>query len=165
VGFSRCPGGLSTPGTPLPLVLTATILCQMSDTSDMSDRPVQIVRRWIDAYYAMRDDEVEAMADAEIQIRPRVGHGARLYEGMSGLRAWLEYTRAARSVIVDYSTELLPDGRVLAESTLEGVPVLALFELRADAVARVTMYISDRTMLERLGEIAASDGDVGVGGP
>lgn len=124
----------------------------------MIDDPSQLVCAWIDAYYTHRDEAMIPLAHPEIGIRPRVAHGARLYRGIDGLRSWLDYTRSSRSQIDAYSLESLPDGRLLAEAVLEGVPVVALFEIRDDKIAHVTMYISDREMLERLGEIKGPRG-------
>lgn len=128
----------------------------------MRDRASQLVCDWIDAYYSQRDEEMIPLAHPEIEIRPRVGHGEKIYRGIDGVRRWLDYTRPARSPIETYSTELLPDGRVLGQATLEGLGVIALFEIRDEQVARVTMYISDREMLVKLGEIDAPPGPAEV---
>lgn len=124
----------------------------------MTDRHSQLVCAWIDASYTHRDEDMLPLAHPEIAIRPRAGHGDKLYEGIDGLRRWLAFTRPARSKIDTYSTEILPDGRVLAEATLEDLSVVALFGFRDDRIACVTMYISDREMLERLGEVEAPRG-------
>jgi hypothetical protein len=121
----------------------------------MADRVSELVCAWIDAYYTHRDDDVIGLAHPDIEVRPRVGHGRRLYCGIDGVRSWLEFTRPERSVIESYSTVLLDDGRVLAEATLGDVDVTALFEVRAEKIACVTMYISDRDLLEQLGKIAS----------
>jgi hypothetical protein len=119
----------------------------------MADRASQLVCAWIDAYYTKRDEEMISLAHPDIEVRPRVGHGSRQYLGLDGVRSWLEFTRPARSVIESYSTVVLDDGRVLAEATLGGMDVTALFEVRDEKIARVTMYISDRDLLEQLGKI------------
>lgn len=48
---------------------------------------------------------------------------------------------------------MLPDGRVLAETTLDGTDVVAIFEVRDARIAKVSMYISDRALLEHIGAI------------
>ncbi len=119
----------------------------------MADPASDLVCAWIDAYYSRRDEDMIPLADPEIEIRPRAGHGARLYRGIGGLRRWLRYTGPARSEIDSYSTAVLDDGRILAEATLDGIDVTALFEVRDGRIACVTMYISDSRMLEQIGKI------------
>lgn len=122
------------------------------------DDGVSLVSAWIDAYYTHRDAEMIPLAHPDIEILPRAGQGDHLYCGIEGVERWLEDTRLRRSRIDHYTLEALPDGRVLGEATLEGLDVLALFEFRDDRIARVAMYITDREMLVRLGELDAARG-------
>lgn len=126
----------------------------------MSDSHVQLVQRWIDAYYTYRDVDLRELAHPEIEIRPRAGHGERLYTGLDGVDRWLADAGPSRSPIAEYSVGMLDDGRVLAEAALEGTPVVGLFEVRDGRIAKVSMFISDRALLERIGAIDRPPGRV-----
>lgn len=119
----------------------------------MTDPDQQRVCAWIDAYYSGRDDDLVALAHPDVEIHPRAGMGDRLYVGVAGVRKWLTDTSANRSRIVEFTTGLLPDGRVLAESSLDGTPVCAIFELRDERIVNVAMYVSDPEMLRHIGRI------------
>lgn len=118
----------------------------------MPNADITIVRRWIDAFYAYRDDELMTLAHPDIEVRPRAGQGPRLVEGHDELRSWLA-SLPQRSNILEYDLSMLPDGRVLAEATLEGLSVVGLFNAQDGQIRRVVMYVSDRQMLEQFGEI------------
>ena len=126
----------------------------------MSERDLQLVQSWIDAYYTHRDADLRALAHPDIEIRPRAGHGEQLYTGLDGVERWLADAGPNRSPITDFSTGMLGDGRVLAEATLDGMPVVAIFEVRDERIAKVTMYISDRELLEHIGVIERAPGQV-----
>jgi len=119
----------------------------------MSDHRCRLVQQWIDAYYTYRDADLRALAHPEIEIRPRAGHGERLYTGAGGVERWLADAGPERLPVTTFSTGLLGDGRVLAEATVDGTAVVALFEVREERIARVTMYLSDRALLEQIGAI------------
>lgn len=119
----------------------------------MSDRDLQLVQHWIDAYYTYRDAELRALAHPDIEIRPRAGQGERLYTGADGVERWLADAGPERSPITEFSTGMLPDGRILAEATLDGTDVVAIFEVRDERIAKVSMFISDRELLEHIGAI------------
>ena len=110
----------------------------------------QLVCAWIDAYYSHRDGELLALAHPDIEIRPRAGQGQRLYTGLEGTRRWLADTAENRLRILEFSTGVLPDGRVLAEATLDDLPVCGVFAFREHLIAAVSMYVSDREMLQRV---------------
>ena len=55
---------------------------------------------------------------------------------------------------------MLPDGRVLAEATLDGTDVVAIFEVRDERIAKVSMFISDRALLEHIGAIGCPPAQV-----
>jgi len=116
-------------------------------------RTTQLARRWITAYSEHRDDDLVALAHPEIVVRPRRGQGARRYQGIDGVRRWLADAGDVRPEYGDLSIEPLDDRRVIAEGSLDGVTVVALIECRDDKVARVSVYLSDRELLERVGVI------------
>lgn len=120
----------------------------------MPTAATELVLEWICAYYEQRDDDLVALAHPEVEIRPRAGQGERLYTGLDGVRRWLADT-TPRSDITAFTVAELPDGRVLAEATLEGIDVVGVFELCDERIRAVTMYISDRRILEELGKIGA----------
>ncbi len=119
----------------------------------MPDPAVHLVARWIDAYYAGRDDDLLAIAHPGIEVHPRVGIGPRRVKGRLELHNWLRDTRGRRSDITAYDLTSLGHDRVLAEARLEGMGVVAIFQVRDDRVARVDMYVSDRELLAQLGAI------------
>lgn len=126
----------------------------------MSERDLQLVQDWIDAYYTHRDADLRALAHPEIEIRPRAGMGERRYTGLDGVDRWLADAGPDRSPITEFSIGMLDDGRVLAEATLDGTPVVGLFDVRDERVAKVAMYVSDRDLLETIGAIDHAPGRV-----
>jgi hypothetical protein len=119
----------------------------------MQDRDLDLVCSWIDAYHSHHDEVLLTLAHPEVEIRPRVGQGEKLYRGVEGVRRWLDATRASRPAMGAFSVGTMGGGRVLAEAALEGVHVSALFEIRDDKIAHVEVYLSDPEMLEQLGKI------------
>lgn len=120
----------------------------------------QLVCAWIDAYYSHRDGEMLALAHPEIEIRPRAGQGERLYLGHDGVRRWLADTAENRLRILEFSTGVLADGRVLAEAALDDLPVCGVFAFREHLIAGVSMYVTDREMLQRVRTIDGAPEDV-----
>lgn len=119
----------------------------------MPDHRLQLVQQWIDAYYTYRDDDLRALAHPEIEIRPRAGHGERLYTGADGVERWLTDAGPVRTPVTAFSTGMLDDGRVLAEATVDGMAVVGIFEVRDARIAKVAMFVSDRALLETIGAI------------
>ena len=119
----------------------------------MADHQLQLVQNWIEAYYTHRDEDLRALAHPDIEIRPRAGHGERLYTGLDGVDRWLADAGPERSPVTAYSVGMLGDGRVLAEATIGDIPVVALYELRDERIATVSMFVSDRDLLQRIGAI------------
>ncbi len=113
--------------------------------------PEEIVRSWIEAYAAYRDGDLIELAHPEIVLRPRRGQGEREYHGVDGIRAWLHDVGDSRPELRVVSVDELADGRVVAETLIDGVEVIALFEVRDTRILAVSVYLSDRDMLERLG--------------
>lgn len=70
---------------------------------------------------------------------------------MDGIRAWLHDVGDSRPELRVVAVDELADGRVVAETLIDGVEVIALFEVRDTRIPAVSVYLSDRDMLERLG--------------
>jgi hypothetical protein len=117
------------------------------------DDSVALTRRWIEAYAGYRDDDLLELAHPEIVLHPRHGQGTREYRGLDGVRNWLQDVGSSRPKIDTTTIEALSDGRVIAETTIEQVVVNAVFEFRDDRISSVSVYLSDRELLERLGLI------------
>lgn len=115
--------------------------------------PADIARAWVEAYREFRDDELLAMAHPDVALYPRRGQGLREYHGLDGVRAWLADVGTERPELEVTAAETLADGRALTETTIDGVGVIAVFELRDGLVASVRVYLSDRAMLQQLGLI------------
>ena len=112
-----------------------------------------LARRWIEAYGEYRDDDLIKLAHPEIVLRPRWGQGARKYRGLDGVRRWLAAVGSSRPDLSLVAVETLEDGRAIAESLIDGVEVIALFETRDAKIFAVSVYLSDRDMLQCLGVI------------
>ncbi len=69
------------------------------------------------------------------------------------MRRWLAEVGTSRPDLSLVAVETLEDGRAIAETLIDGVEVIALFEARDDKIFAVSVYLSDRDMLERLGVI------------
>ena len=119
----------------------------------MSEASVDVVRQWIAAYDEYRDAVLFDLAHPEIVIHPRRGQGASEYRGLDGVRHWLDAVGMGRPILTLVSFEDLADGRVVAESLIDDVSVIAVFEIRDEQVFAVAVYMSDREMLERVGII------------
>ncbi len=119
----------------------------------MSEGSADLVRRWIDAYRACRDDDLIELAHPEIVLRPRRGQGEHDYRGVDGVRRWLADVGTSRPETDTMGFETLEDGRVLAETQIDDAPVIALFEIRDDKVRSVSVYLSDRELLQHVGVI------------
>lgn len=122
----------------------------------MDDRCTDLARRWIDAYAEYRDDDLVELAHPEIVVHPRRGQGVQEYRGVDGVRRWLADVGTARPHLSVIAVEPLGERMAIATSSIEGVEVVAVFEARDDKILAVTVYLSDREMLERLGVIAES---------
>jgi SnoaL-like domain len=127
---------------------------------DVHERSVDLARRWTDAYRAYRDEELVALAHPAIVLRPRRGQGEQDYRGLDGVRRWLADAGTARPETGVVGFEMLEDGRVLAETRIGDAPVIALFEVRDDRISAVSVYLSDRELLQHVGVIreAAAQG-------
>jgi hypothetical protein len=112
-----------------------------------------LARRWIEAYGDYRDDDLIKLAHPEIVLRPRRGQGARDYHGLDGVRSWLADVGTSRPVLNLVAVAALEDGQVIAETLIDGIDVIALFDIRDDKIFGVSVYLSDRDMVQRLGMI------------
>ena len=119
----------------------------------MSEGSVDLVRQWTAAYDEYRDTALFALAHPDIVIHPRRGQGATEYRGPVGLRQWLDAVGMGRPTLTVVSFEDLDDGRVIAESLIDDVSVIGVFEIRDEQVFSVAVYMSDREMLEQVGII------------
>jgi hypothetical protein len=117
------------------------------------DRSADVARRWIEAYRDYRDDDLLALAHPQIVLRPRRGQGAREYLGLDGVRDWLDDVGSSRPRLSVIAVKALQDGRAVAETTLDDVEVIAVFEICDDKISAVSVYLSDCDMLEWLGVI------------
>ena len=114
---------------------------------------VAVVREWIAAYDEYRNEAMLELAHPEIVIRPRRGQGAPEYRGPDGVRQWLGAVGMGRPTVTVVSFEDLHDGRVVADSLIGDMSVIAVFEIREERVFSVEVYVSDREMLEQVGII------------
>jgi hypothetical protein len=114
---------------------------------------VTLARLWIDAYGAYRDEDLIALAHPQITLRPRRGQGARDYHGLDGVRCWLADVGTSRPELSLVSVEELEDGQLIAATVLEGVDVIALFEIRDEKIFCVSVYLSDLDTVRHLGII------------
>jgi SnoaL-like domain len=122
----------------------------------VSDTSTDVARRWIEAYRDSRDDDLIELAHPEIVLRPRRGQGAREYLGFDGVRDWLADVGGSRPKLSLTAVKALADGRAVAETKLDGVEVIAVFEIRDDRISAVSVYLSNWDMLEWLGVIGAA---------
>ena len=122
------------------------------------DRSADVARRWIEAYRDYRDDDLIELAHPEIVLRPRRGQGEREYLGLEGVRDWLADVGSSRPKLDVVAVKALQDGRAVAETTIDGVEVIAVFEIRDDRISAVSVYLSTWDMLEWLGVIGVASG-------
>lgn len=116
--------------------------------------PLDVVRRWIDAYNGGDDDGLLALAHDDVVLRPMRFHGRREYRGIDGVRRLLVDIAANRPRFICEDLEALDATRVLAEGSLQDVgPAVNVYEVRDGKVASVHGYLSDRPVLEHLGII------------
>jgi SnoaL-like domain len=114
---------------------------------------VEIVTQWVRAYVQGRDDDLIALAHEDIVVHPRRGQGEYVYRRLDGVRRWLVSVGKPPPAFLLGSVEVLDDKRVIVEGSIDGVEVVALFEVREDKIIAVSSYMSDRLLLKRLGRI------------
>ena len=116
-----------------------------------SAESLAVVRRWIDAYNAGRDDELVALAHPDVVLRPMRFHGQREYRGIEGVERVLVDIATNRPTFICHNLEALDENRVLAEGSLQDAgTAINVYHVLDGKIASVQGYLSDRSVLEQL---------------
>lgn len=112
-----------------------------------------IVAQWVSAYVDGRGDDLVALAHEDIVVRPRRGQGEPEYRGLDGVRDYVNAIGDPPPPFKLDTVETLDDGRVIACGSIDGVSVVAVFEICDQNVIAVTSYVTDRELLHEIGRI------------